>query len=147
MTHPHRRNTNWPSASAACPSTAPSTTLSIEKKARDVKDLLADAVKHVPDNKPSIIHIAVETLDGFDVERRRTEKIMQSIPSFITGKPVLGIRIHRFNSNQSVDKLFEFDETVERFQREVAQLVHIPDYVVLPLGVEMTRGAHWDLYR
>ena len=43
---------------------------SINKKARDITELLSDAVKQVPQSKPSVIHIAAETLEGRDVELR-----------------------------------------------------------------------------
>lgn len=117
---------------------------SIEKKARDVKNLLADAVKQVPQDMPSIIHIAVETLEGRDVEIRRTEKVMTSIPSFITDRPVAAVRLHRFQPNQTTDKLWEFDETVEFFQRDGVNLRDIPDTVVLPLNTEQRNGYHWE---
>lgn len=116
---------------------------SIEKKARDVKHLLADAVKQVPQDTPSIIHIAVEALEGRDVEVRRTEKVMASIPSFITEKPVVAVRLHRFQPNATTDKLWEFDETVERFQRDGIDLRDLPDTVVLPLDTELRDGSHW----
>jgi hypothetical protein len=120
--------------------------ISIEKKARDVKNLLADAVRQVPDSEASVIHIAVETLEGAEVERRRTEKVMRSIPSFITGKPVLGVRLHLLQANQTIDKLFEFDETVEQFQIDGAILDDIPTRVVIPSTANMTDGRHWEIY-
>lgn len=121
--------------------------VSIDKKARDVTKHLSDAVKQVPADKPSIIHLAAETLEGKDVERRRTQKIMATIPSFLIDKPVLGVRFHRFQSNQSVDKLYEFDETVEQFQPDGIRLDDIPLNVVVPNDVVMKHGSHWELYQ
>jgi hypothetical protein len=120
--------------------------ISINKKARDVTKHLADAVKQVPDDKPSIIHLAAETLEGREVERRRTEKVMKTIPSFIINKPVLGVRFHRFLSNSRTDKLYEFDETVEQFQIDGVILDDIPLNVVVPDHAEMVHGRHWELY-
>lgn len=121
--------------------------VSIEKKARDVTRHLADAVKQVPNDKPSIIHIAAETLEGKDVEHRRTQKIFETIPSFVVDKPVLAVRFHRFQSNQSADKLYEFDETVDQFQIDGVSLDEIiPLNVVIPDDVEMRSGSHWELY-
>lgn len=120
---------------------------SIDKKARDVTKHLSDAVKQVPADKPSIIHLAAETLEGKNVERRRTQKVMATIPSFVIDKSVLGVRFHRFQSNQSVDKLYEFDETVEQFQRDGITLDDIPLNVVIPNDVEMKHGSHWELYQ
>lgn len=120
--------------------------VSIEKKARDIKNLLAAAVKQVPSNAFSVIHIAAETLEGRDVERRRTEKVKESIPAFVTDKPVLAVRFHRFQPNSSTDLLFEFDETVETFALDGAPLDDLPVGVVIPDDVEMRDGSHWELY-
>lgn len=121
--------------------------VSIEKKAKDVTKHLADAVKQVPDDKPSIIHVAAETMEGKDVERRRTQKVMASIPNFITNKPVIAVRFHRFQANQTIDKLWEFDETVERFQIDGVDLSEIPETVVVPEATEIKRGSHWEIYQ
>lgn len=119
---------------------------SIEKKARDIKNLLAAAVKQVPSDACSVIHIAAETLEGRDVERRRTEKVKESIPTFVTDKPVLAVRFHRLQGNSSTDLLFEFDETVETFALDGVRLDELPVGVVIPDDVEMRDGSHWELY-
>jgi hypothetical protein len=119
---------------------------SIEKKARDVRNLLADAVKQVPHDHPSVIHIAAETMEGQAVERRRTEKILKSLPAFLMDKPVLGVRLHLFQAHQVVDKLYEFDETVEKFQADGVDLSDIPSRVVIPNSLPMVSGRHWEIY-
>lgn len=121
--------------------------VSIDKKARDVTKRLSEAAMQVPDNKPSIIHIAAETLEGKDVELRRTEKVMESIPFFITDKPIQGVRFHRFQSNQCIDKLFEFDETVDKFNINGSVLKDLPENVVLAGDIKMVNGHHWDVYQ
>lgn len=120
--------------------------VSLDKKAKDITSLLADAVLQVPSDKASIVHIAAETLEGKDVERLRTKKIMNSIQSFVMEKPVLAVRFHRFQANQTIDKLWEFDETVERFQVDGLPDDEIPLNVVLPNDTEMKHGSHWELY-
>lgn len=121
--------------------------VSIDKKARDITKLLSKAVEQVPDDKPSIIHIAAETMEGIEVERRRTEKIFSQIPAFITNKPVLAIRFHRLQGHQRVEKLYEMDETVDKFQIDGVRLRDIPPCVVVPAGTAMQRGSHWEVYR
>lgn len=121
--------------------------ISVDRKARDVKGLLADAVKQVPDDEPSVIHIAVETLDGPEVERRRTEKVMHSIPTLLAKKPIQAVRLHRLNSNQTTDRLFLFDETVERFNAPGASVGSLPSVVVIPARADVRAGAHWELYK
>ena len=122
--------------------------ISLSKKAKDVTKHLADAVKQVPVDKPSVIHIAAETLEGKQVEQLRTRRVMESIPAFVAGKPVLGVRFHRFQANQTIDKLWEFDETVEQFQVDGPSLNNlIPLNVVIPEWNEMREGSHWELYQ
>jgi hypothetical protein len=119
---------------------------SINKKAKDITKLLSEAVKQVPVDKPSIIHIAAETLEGRDVEVRRSEKVMEKIPKFITNRPVLGVRFHRFQANSRTNMLFEFDETIEKFQINGAVMRDIPLQVVVPEHVEIVKGSHWEIY-
>lgn len=121
---------------------------SINKKARDITELLSDAVKQVPQEKPSVIHIAAETLEGRDVELRRTEKVMSKIPFFVTDKPVLAVRFHRLQSNSRTNMLFEFDETVEKFKAYGGEVLlkDIPSQVIVPDHVEMVDGRHWEIY-
>jgi len=120
--------------------------MSINKKARDITKLLSGAVEQVPQDKPSIIHIAAETLEGRDVELRRTEKVMSKIPLFVTDKPVLGVRFHRLQSNSRTSMLFEFDETIEKFQVNGVVLKDIPSQVIVPDHVEIVNGRHWEIY-
>lgn len=121
--------------------------ISINKKARDITKLLSDAVNQIPPGEPAIIHIAAETHEGRDVELRRTEKVISKIKKFKTDKDVLSVRFHRFKSNSRTDKLYEFDETVEDFNRVNSSLLKdIPSQVVVPRYVEIVNGRHWEIY-
>lgn len=119
---------------------------SINKKAKDITKHLADAVQQVPKDRPSIIHIAAETMEGKVVEQRRTKKVMDSIPGFVTDKPVLAVRFHRFQANQVIDKLWEFDETTERFNVDGFPEEDIPEFVVVSDEPKKKTGSHWELY-
>lgn len=119
---------------------------SINKKAKDVTKLLSKAMDQVPDDRPSIIHIAAETMEGKDVERLRTEKVFSTVPKFKSTKPVIAIRFHRFQGNQTIDKLWEFDETVDKFHINEFPLIDIPTNVVAPLSTDMKNGSHWEIY-
>lgn len=120
--------------------------ISLQKKARDITKHLAKAVEQVPADLPSVIHIAAETLEGSVVERLRTEKVMAKIPQFVSNKPVVAVRFHRFQANQTIDKLWEFDETVEKFQINGMKIKDIPQSVVVPDTAQMKSGRHWELY-
>ncbi len=119
---------------------------SIDKKARDVTKLLALASQQVPEDAPSIIHIAIETLEGVDVERRRTSKVMRAIPAFFSHKPIAAVRLHFLQANSTADMLWQFDETVQKFQTGRADLARIPHSVIVPNSTEMMKGSHWELY-
>jgi hypothetical protein len=72
---------------------------------------------------------------------------MDSIPGFVTDKPVLAVRFHRFQANQVIDKLWEFDETTERFNVDGFTGEDIPEFVVVPDALEKRKGSHWELYQ
>jgi hypothetical protein len=121
--------------------------VSIKKKAKDITKYLAQAIEQVHNDRPSIIHIAAETLEGKDVERLRTQKVFSTIPNFIVDKPVIAIQFHRFQGNQTIDNLWEFDETVDKFRANGLPLIDIPNNVVAPISTEMREGSHWEIYQ
>lgn len=57
--------------------------VSLAKKAKDITKHLSDAVKQLPADRPAIIHIAAETMEGSDVEVLRTERFFSTIKDFI----------------------------------------------------------------
>jgi hypothetical protein len=121
--------------------------MSIERKAKDIRKLLSDAVKQVPRDKPSIIHIAAETMEGSDVERRRTEKLIAGMPDFdFGGAPVALVRFHRLQAHQRASMQFELDETVDDLRVQGIDPSQMPRTVVAPKSYPMRHGAHWDLY-
>lgn len=120
--------------------------ISLNKKSKDITSLLADAISQVPSDKASIIHIAAETMEGPEVERIRTQKIIESMSQLSPGKPLLSVRFHRLQANQTVDKLWEMDETVQKFQPSDLPDTQFVTSAVVPTTVEQRDGAHWDLY-
>lgn len=121
--------------------------ISIEKKARDIRKLLSEAVAQVPADQPSIIHLAAETMEGKDVERRRNEKLAASMPGFnFNGAQVQLVRFHRLQAHQRADIAFELDETVDDLFAVTGRRPDVPRMVVAPQGTAMKRGAHWDIY-
>lgn len=115
---------------------------STDKKARDVRNKLRDAEKQLPDFDESVVHIAVETLEGNAVEHIRQEKIRASAAAFTTEKPLVAVRVHFFQPNAASDEIFLFDETVMQFDRKAN--LGIPLQVVVDEDAEMRRGSHWE---
>jgi len=56
------------------------------------------------------------------------------------------VRFHRLQSNSRTSMLFEFDETVEKFQIDDVILRDIPSQAIVPGHVEMVKGRHWEMY-
>lgn len=120
--------------------------LSIEKKSKDLVKQISDAAKQLPKDAPSVIHVALETSEGPEVERARTAKLLEKIPAFKVEKPVMAIRVHRIQANACIDKLWEFDETVEKFQAGPAPDALLPTNVIVPDHADFKDGSHWELY-
>jgi len=118
----------------------------IERKARDVKSLFARAIEQLPNDSPGVVHIAAETLAGNDVEARRTKKIISSMREFRVEKPVLGLLLHRIQSESPPDSAFNFDESVTDFWQDSRLRDVSPRFVFIPRAVEPRTGGHWDYY-
>jgi hypothetical protein len=89
---------------------------SIEKKARDIRGHLAEAVKQLPEDKKSVIHVGLETLDGVLVEAERYKRIFNTVTNFDnSGKDLRWIYCHLFQSYSSPNQDWVFDETVYYF--------------------------------
>jgi hypothetical protein len=118
---------------------------SINKKARDIRNRLIEATKQLPENKKSVIHVGLETLDGVLVENKRYEKIFNTATNFKNnGKDLRWIYCHSFQSYSPPEQDWVFDETVSYFTHS--------DFTEKPLlynGVMATdkdipmNGVHW----
>ena len=118
----------------------------IAKKARDVRRRLADAVKQLPKDRPGVVHIGLETVDGDDVEKVRFDRIKATLASFDSGeKPLTHVYINWFEAEVPPEASEVFDETchwhsfVETPPRPLEN-----GFVVLPLDTREREGMHWD---
>lgn len=119
---------------------------SIDKKAKDVKKLLSKAIKQAPENTPTIVHIAYETLHGPIVEYSRAEKINSSISNFdCKGKEIRAIYCHAIQPSALVDS-FECAETTIRFGRQGTKPEDIlrHDLLLDEPGMKMRNDTHWN---
>ncbi len=119
---------------------------SIDAKARDVLKRLAEANRQLPDDKPGIIHIGFEAVEGDEVERARYDKILASTGKFDPhGKPLRYVYVHYFVPESPPDEAWAFDETVHwrritgKDQRPLAS-----PFLVMPPGVQGRNGPHWE---
>lgn len=85
----------------------------IQQKARDIRGHLADAITQFPYREKAVVHIGVETLDGWLVERERYDRILETVYSFDTfGKDLRWIYCHLFQSYAPPEEAWIIDETV-----------------------------------
>ncbi|WP_026600338.1 hypothetical protein [Methylomonas sp. 11b] len=90
----------------------------VERKARDIRGHLAEAVKQLPANKPGVVHIGLETLDGGLVEIERYKRIFKSVCEFdARGKDLRWVYCHLFQSYAPPSDCWIIDETVYFFNR------------------------------
>lgn len=77
---------------------------SINYKAKDIKKILSNAVKQIPDGSRGVIHIAYETVTGNAVEEIRYEKIKNVIDSFDFGeKNIQSVYCHAIQLLSDID--------------------------------------------
>jgi hypothetical protein len=118
---------------------------SIHQKARDIRKRLGKAVKQLPENKKSVVHIGLETLDGVLVEEVRHNRIFNTAQNFDnSGKDLRWIYCHLFQSYAPPDQDWVFDETVHYFpHRDSENDQPLTHHLVLAPNGESDDGVHW----
>jgi hypothetical protein len=119
---------------------------SINRKAKDVKNLLVKAVKQAPKNGSTIIHIGYETLHGPHVEYIRDAKIVELLSSFKFGdKDIASIFCHSFQSRLFANNGWDFAETTRYFgiTKNPNELLN-NNLLVDRDGTEKANETHWS---
>lgn len=117
----------------------------IERRARDIKRKLAEATEQLPTDRPGVIHIGIEALGSDAVERRRYNKITESINNFNTyTKPISFIYWHYFAPEAPPDELWAIDETFMWRGIRDDQMPLLENSLILPPESVGREGAHWD---
>lgn len=117
-----------------------------EAKARDIRNHLSDAIKQIPDNKPGVIHIGIETNDGEAVEMERYERILATTNKFDPGeKDLKWVFTHLFESYAPISNQWTMDESIYMFQ---GSRNPVPDplknyNVVLGHDIDGSDSVHW----
>ena len=118
----------------------------IETKARDIRAHLASAVQQLPDSSKGVIHVGLETLDGWLVEAERYYRIIQTVQRFASeGKDLQWIYCHLFQSYAPPDQDWIFDETVYYFGKNhpgVVEPLKVRSMIVDANDVQ-SDGVHW----
>ena len=119
---------------------------SIEKKAKDIKTHLSKAIRQVPDNEPTVVHISYETLHGPIIEFTRAKKIAESIDDFdCGGKDIRAIYCHAIQPSVSEED-WEIAETTIRFGKNGYEPTNILSHDLLldEEGTVISEDTHWN---
>ncbi|RYM82467.1 hypothetical protein BSR02_22270 [Serratia liquefaciens] len=119
---------------------------SINKKAKDVKNLLVKAVRQAPADGKTMIHIGYETLHGPNVEVLRDEKITRMLSNFdCEGKDIGIVYCHSFQPRLFPDNNWDFAETVRFYIRGANNKNLLQKMMLLEReGTVESNDTHWE---
>jgi hypothetical protein len=90
----------------------------LRKKARDIRRHLAEATEQLPANRPGVVHVGLESLDGTLVEEKRYRRVADTVLRFdARGKDLHWIYVYVFDPIVPPDKNWDFGETVYYFNK------------------------------
>ncbi len=117
----------------------------LEKRARDVRKRLSDAIAQLPEDVPSIIHIGFETIEGDAVEERRYRKFQRTVRDFdYSGRNLQALYIHYFVPESPPDGGWAFDETTIWWSVQPGAVpLTQKSTLVLPPEAKHRPGVHW----
>ncbi len=119
----------------------------ISAKARDIKGQLHAALKQFQPNQNVIVHIGMETFDGPEVERKRLDKIVNTMEELgVRGNDLEWMFLHFFQSYSTPQEVWVFDETVKAISNS---LLETPcplrsRFLVVGNETNIDNVEHWD---
>lgn len=118
----------------------------IDGKARDVLKRLADGTRQLPGDRPGVLHIGLEAVDGDEVERLRYRKIANTVSNFdAQGKPLEYVYVNWFAPESPPSSSEAFDETCYWSGKRPGDLRPLRnDLLLLPPSASSRSGVHWD---
>lgn len=119
----------------------------IDAKARDIFRKLAEANEQLPTDRPGVVHIGFEAVEGDAVEQSRCAKILASAARFDPGcKPVEYVYCHYFVPESPPDQAWAFDETTQWCGiRPTGRHPLSEAFLVLPNAATGRKGPHWQV--
>ena len=119
---------------------------SISGRARDVLRKVADGLGQLPSDRPGIIHVGFEAVEGDGVEALRHERIVASMADFDPGDtPLEYVYSHFLAPESPPDQGWAYDETVDyRSIRAARQPPLQNPFLVLGPGGGPRRCGHWQ---
>lgn len=120
---------------------------SINAKARDVKKLLVDAVKQMPTDKRSIIHIMIENSEGYNIDNLRNEKINSMITAFEMDKMIEKVLLNSLRCNDVTQLIVDVDETFQSWVVPEVPVSNLPELMIMPPNNPIFQNQHWNMRR
>ncbi len=117
----------------------------IDRKARDIKRKLSEAVKQFPDHAECIVHFLIETVEGIPVTKRRFNKIVNTLGGFSPGtKNISNVFCHFFESFVLPDKMWQQDQSTIGFSFSDSE-IYFNDNMLFNLALDEQRTEpYWD---
>lgn len=121
--------------------------ISVDRRSKHFKTLMADAISQIPPESLGVVHIFYETREGIDIEYLRRTKNIESIGEYdASNTGILGVLIHGVNYYPKVDG-YDWAETVQDFSR-VPYFLELFYSDPLMLGNDNTifaeQTTHWE---
>jgi hypothetical protein len=118
---------------------------SIERKARDIRKHLAQAVRQLQGDVPSAVHVGLETHDGELVEAERYRRIFQTVSEFDSqGTNLDWIYCHFLGPESPPDNTWDFAETTLLHPRDAREQPLDDRFLVVPHENVVSNGDHWS---
>jgi hypothetical protein len=119
----------------------------ISAKARDILRHVAAAAEQLPDDRPAVVHVGLEALNGDAVERARYAKVLASLKAFDPGSKQLEyVYCHYLAPESPPDGFFDYEETAhwQAIRPRAERPLRSPALVV-PEGENMREGFLWNI--
>lgn len=120
---------------------------SISGRARDVLRKVADGLGQLPLDRPGIIHVGFESVEGDKTEVLRHERIIASMGDFNPGDtPLEYVYTHFLAPESPPDQSWAFDETTDFRSIRTGHMPPLSEpFLVLEPSSQQQRGGHWEL--
>jgi len=120
--------------------------ISLERRSRHFKSMANAGITQIPPDKPGVVHVWYETVEGVSIEEMRRGKNIDNLSAFdASGTSVLGVLIHGVNYYPFEDN-YEWAETVQHFAR-VPYLMRLYRHSLMlsgEKGQEVEGITHWE---
>lgn len=120
--------------------------ISLERRSRHFKGLANDGITQIPPDKPGVVHVWYETVEGVSIEEMRRGKNIDNLSAFdASGTSVVGVLIHGVNY-YPFEGNYEWAETVQHFAR-IPHLMRLYPHSLMLSGdktQEVEDITHWE---